>query len=304
MTGKSPLFKLNNGIEIPALGLGVYLSSGDQTPRAVESAIAGGYRLIDTAAAYGNEQQVGEGIKGSGIDRSELFITTKLWMADYNFEETLRAFDVSLRKLDLEYLDLYLLHWPSPSTWDQTLASYRAAEKLLSEGRVRAIGVSNFSEKHLEDLIAATSVVPAVNQIELHPLFTQARMRKANAARGILTQAWSPIGGTYINHPREPGKVTRVLDEPVLKDIARRLHRSAAQVALRWHFQNGVATIPKSVHSERIAANIEIFDFELTAEDMAAIDALDTGRRNGPEPDVFDLAFLKARQQAQAQARK
>jgi diketogulonate reductase-like aldo/keto reductase len=300
MSGKSPLFKLNNGIVIPALGLGVYLSPGDQTAGAVESAIASGYRLIDTAAAYGSEQQVGEGIKGSGITRGELFVTTKLWIADYGFEETLRAFDVSLGKLGLDYLDLYMLHWPSPSTWDATLASYRAAEKLLAEGRVRAIGVCNFSEKHLGDLIAATDTVPAVNQIELHPLFTQTQMREANAARGILTQAWSPIGGTFINHPREPGKVTRVLELQVLKDIAGRLGKTPAQVALRWHFQNGVATIPKSTHPDRIAANIEIFDFELTADDMAAVDRLDMGKRNAPEPDVFDMAFIKARQEAQA----
>jgi diketogulonate reductase-like aldo/keto reductase len=203
-------------------------------------------------------------------------------------------------KLGLDTLDLYLLHWPAPSTWNATVASWRAAEKLLADGRVRAIGVCNFREKHLLDLMAATDVAPAVNQIELHPLFNQAETRAANARLGIVTQAWSPIGGTMTNHPQDPDNVISLLDHPALKTLSDKLGKSPAQVVLRWHIQNGVSAIPKSVHPERIAANIDIFDFELSDADMAAIDALDTGKRNGPDPDVFDMAFLKARQEAQA----
>ena len=179
MTAKSPLITLNNGVQMPALGLGVFLSPPEQTADAVQTAIADGYRLIDTAAAYGNERQVGEGIRRSGINRSEMFVTTKLWLTNYGYESTLRAFDVSLRKLGLEYLDLYLLHWPVPSDFETTVASYRAAEKLLADGRVRAIGVSNFSAKHLENLMAGTKVIPAVNQVELHPFFIQQELRDA-----------------------------------------------------------------------------------------------------------------------------
>lgn len=291
---KSPLIKLNNGVAMPALGLGVYLSPPDQTASAVRSAIGSGYRLIDTAAAYGNEPQVGDGIAGSGIKRDELFVTTKLWIADYGHDEALRAFDASMGKLKLDYLDLYLLHWPAPSTWNLTVESYKAAKKLLDEGRVRAIGVCNFNANHLRDLIREIGVVPAVNQIELHPLFNQAELRATHAELGIVTQAWSPIGGVFTNHPHDPGAVTRVLELPVVKRLSEKIGRTPAQVILRWHFQNGVATIPKSVNPGRIASNIDIFDFDLTAEEMAAIDALDTGNRHGPDPELFDMAFLKA----------
>ena len=193
MTGKSTYVKLNNGVEIPALGLGVFQSSPEDTLGAVEAALKEGYRLIDTAAAYGNEQQVGEGIARSGVDRSEVFVTTKLWISDYGYDEALRAFDASLRRLGLDYLDLYLLHQPVPTDFDGTVAAYRAAEKLLAEGRVRAIGVSNQSEKHLTDLMARTEVVPAVNQVEIHPYFNQPALRAFHADHGILTQALSLI---------------------------------------------------------------------------------------------------------------
>ena len=302
MNGKSPTITLNNGVEMPQLGLGVYLSPADQTSIAVRSAIENGYRLIDTAACYGNEQQVGQGIADSGAPREDLFITTKLWITDYGYDQALRAFDVSMEKLGLDYLDLYLLHWPCPSDWANTVQAWQAAEKLLADGRIRAIGVCNFTEQHLMDLASSARIVPAVNQIELHPLFSQPEMRAANAARGIVTQAWSPIGGVFINHPREPGNITRVLDTPVLVDIAQRLGKTPAQVVLRWHLQNGVAVIPKSANPDRIAANIDVFDFTLPDTDMAAINDLNADLRNGPVPDEFDQAMFLRRQQARLQA--
>jgi diketogulonate reductase-like aldo/keto reductase len=288
-------FKLPNGVEIPALGFGVYLSSKDETAGAVQCAISKGYRLIDTAAAYGNEEQVGDGIAISDVERDELFVTTKLWMSDYGYDEATKAFETSLRKLKLDYLDLYLLHWPSPSTWDTTIASWRAAEHLLNQGRVRAIGVCNFTEEHLRRLSTVATVTPAVNQIELHPLFSQRRLREVNARFGVLTQAWSPIGGTMTNHPKDPNNPIKLLEHPDLVELGRSIGKTPAQVVLRWHLQNGVSAIPKSVTPERIASNFEIFDFALSDAQMATIDALDTAARSGPDPDEFDMAFLKAR---------
>jgi diketogulonate reductase-like aldo/keto reductase len=295
MPGKSPLLPLNNGVAMPAFGLGVYMSPQEQTAAAVQSAINSGYRLIDTAAAYGNEKQVGEGIARSEHPRADLFITTKLWIADHGYDETLRAFDTSLCKLGLEYLDLYLLHWPVPSNFEATIASYRAAQKLLAEGRVRAIGVCNFKPKHLDQLAFHTEVTPAVNQVELHPFFNQHETRKANAERGIVTQSWSPIGGTFINHPSDPSAITHVLDHPLIVELAHAKAKSPAQIVLRWHIQHRLSAIPKSVHPRRIATNIEIFDFKLSHADMTALDRLDTGKRNGPDPDVFDMESMRAR---------
>lgn len=289
MTAKSPLLTLNNGVQMPALGLGVFLSPPGETAAAGQTAIANGYRLIDTAAAYLNERQVGEGIKRSGIDRHEMFVTTKLWVADYGYEPTLRAFDVSLRKLGLEYLDLYLLHWPVPPEFETTAASYRAAEKLLAEGRVRAIGVCNFSEKHLQDLIARTKVVPAVNQVELHPFFIQRELRDAHKRLGIVTQAWAPIGGVYIRKPQAAPKVAKSpLEHPVVVELAAKYGKTPAQVVLRWHIGHGLSAIPKSVRPERIAENINIFDFALSEDEIAAIDGLDTGSRAGFDPELVN----------------
>jgi diketogulonate reductase-like aldo/keto reductase len=295
MTGRSPLITLNNGVQMPALGLGVYLSPPDQTATAVEAAIGSGYRLIDTAAAYGNEQQVGEGIRRSGIARAEVFVTTKLWISDYGYDQALRSFDTSLGRLGVEYLDLYLLHWPTPSTFGATVAAYRAAQRLLAEKRVRAIGVCNFNRRHLDDLRAKTEVVPAVNQVELHPLFSQRAVREANARHGIVTQSWSPIGGVFTNHPKDPKAVTHLLAHPGLVSLASKYQKSPAQVVLRWHAQHGLSVVPKSVRPNRIAENIDVFDFELTDADMTTINALDAGARGGPDPDTFDLAFLEAR---------
>ena len=292
MTGKSPLITLNNGVKMPALGLGVYQSSPEQTVKAVESAIAHGYRLIDTAAAYLNERQVGEGIVRSGIKRSEVFVTTKLWISDYGYESTLRAFDASLRKLGLDYVDLYLLHWPVPSGFEATVASYQAAEKLLAHGRVRAIGVCNFSAKHLENLIARIKVVPAVNQVEMHPFFIQRAVRDADTRHGIVTQSWSPIGGVNVYAPANPNAVKNPLEHPVVVKLAAKYGKTPAQVVLRWHMDHGLSAIPKSVRPERIAENIDIFDFSLTADEVAAIDGIDSGVRGGPDPEIVDTRLF------------
>lgn len=280
---------------MPVLGLGVYLSTPEQTTQAVASAIADGYRLIDTAAAYGNERQVGEGIARSGIARSDVFVTTKLWISDFGYDSALRAFEASRRRLGLEYVDLYLLHWPVPSSFDATVASYRALEKLLAGGDVRAIGVSNFNPDHLDDLIARSEIVPAVNQVELNPYFTQRAVREANARRGVITQSWSPIGGVNVRHAKDAESAKSPLRDPVIVALAEKHGKTPAQVVLRWHLQHGLSAIPKSVRPERIAENFAIFDFELTADDVAAIDALDTGERVGADPDVVDTNVFTLR---------
>ena len=285
MTGRSPLITLNNGVQMPALGLGVFQSPPEQTVGAVEAAIRTGYRLIDTAAAYMNEREVGQGIRNSGIDRSEMFIETKVWISDYGYDATLHAFEKSVRKLGVEQLDLLILHQALASAFERTLDAYRALEKLLADGRVRAIGVSNFMPEHLERLLAVASVVPAVNQIEIHPYFQQAAVQRLDKEHGILNQAWSPIGG--ITSYR--GMEKRSFDDPTLLDIAGRHGKSPAQVMLRWHLQEGRSAIPKSVKPQRIEENFDVFDFELSGEEIAAIDALETGVRGGPEPDTITL---------------
>ncbi|WP_315092989.1 aldo/keto reductase [uncultured Cellulomonas sp.] len=274
---------LNNGIEIPTIGLGVFQTAPEDTVSAVEQALRVGYRHIDTAAAYGNEVQVGEGIRNSGLARAEVFIETKIWISDYGYDATLHAFDKSAAKLGVETIDLIVLHQPLPSEFDLTIDSYRALEQLLADGKVRAIGVSNFLPEHLEHLLAETTVVPAVNQIELHPYFQQKDMQALHASHGILTQAWSPIGGitTYM-----PG-ATSTLDDATLQAIAAQHGKSPAQVMVRWHVQEGRSAIPKSTKAERIAENFDVFDFELTADQVAAIDALDTGVRGGPPVEAI-----------------
>jgi diketogulonate reductase-like aldo/keto reductase len=275
---------------MPALGLGTLdRISPERIAGAVEAAIAVGYRLIETAASYAVEPQVGEGIARSGINRSELFVTTKLWIGDYGYERALRACEVSLRKLDLDYVDLYLLHWPVPSNFEATVASFQAAEKLLADGRVRAIGIANFSPKHLQNLIERTQMLPAVNQVELHPFCFQREARDADTRYGIVTQSWSPIGGADL---KLPNAVTGPLDHAVIVETAAKYGKTRAQIVLRWHIQHGLSAIPKSVRPERIAENFDIFDFELTTADIAAIDALDTGRRAGPDPDVVDTKLF------------
>jgi diketogulonate reductase-like aldo/keto reductase len=277
---------LNNGVELPALGLEVFQTPPDETRDAVRAALDAGYRHIDTAAAYGNEQQVGEAVHGSGVERSEVFLETKIWISDYGYDETLHGFEKSARKLGVEQIDLLILHQALPSAFERTLEAYRALETLLGDGKVRAIGVSNFMVEHLARLMERAMVVPAVNQIEVHPYFAQPEVQTANTEHGILTQAWSPIGG--ITFYRD-GNHTSTLEDPVIGDIAGAHGKSSAQVMLRWGLQHGRSVIPKSTKPARIAENIDVFDFKLSIDEMSAIDGLDTGRRGGPEPDAITL---------------
>jgi diketogulonate reductase-like aldo/keto reductase len=277
---------LNSGIEMPALGLGVFQTPPDETRDAVRSALDAGYRLIDTAAAYGNERQVGEALHNSGLDRSDVFLETKIWISDYGYDETLHAFEKSARKLGVDQIDLLILHQAMPSAFDRTLEAYRALETLLANGKVRAIGVSNFMVDHLTTLLERATVVPAVNQIECHPYFQQREVQDFGVEHGILTQAWSPIGGITFYRDGSHGST---LDDPVIGDIASAHGKTAAQVMLRWGLQHGRSVIPKSTKPGRIAENIDVFDFELSPNELAAIDDLDTGRRGGPEPDAITL---------------
>jgi diketogulonate reductase-like aldo/keto reductase len=280
-----PSVTLNNDVEMPLLGFGVFQTPPDVTTAAVEEALSLGYRHIDTAAAYGNEREVGEGVRRSGIARDKVFIETKVWISDYGYDATLHAFDKSAGKLGVDLLDLLILHQPLPSRFDLTLDAYRALEELLAEGKARAIGVSNFMPEHLDRLLAEASVVPAVNQIELHPYFQQRALQRVHAEHGILTQAWSPIGGIT----SYGGGERRTFDDPTLVEISCQHGKSAAQVMLRWHLQEGRSAIPKSTKPARIAENFDVFDFELDSEQVAAIDALDTGVRGGPDLDSITL---------------
>jgi diketogulonate reductase-like aldo/keto reductase len=276
-----PLLALNNGVQIPALGFGVFQTPPDETTTAVGTALATGYRHIDTAAAYGNEREVGEAIRRSGVDRSEIFVETKIWISDYGYDQTLHAFDKSAGKLGIDQIDLLILHQALPDEFALSIDAYKALEKLLADGKVRAIGVSNFMPEHLARLLEATSVVPAVNQIEVHPYFRQSELLAVDAEHGILTQAWSPIGGITFYRDGSRGST---LQDPTIGGIAAAHGRTPAQVMLRWHLQQGRQAIPKSVTPARIAENFEVFDFELTTDQLVAIDALDTGVRGGPEP--------------------
>lgn len=284
-TPRTPLIRLNNGVDLPALGLGVFQSPPTETVGAVEAALGTGYRLIDTAAAYGNEREVGEGIRRSGVPRDEVFIETKVWISDYGYDAALHAFEKSARKIGVERLDLLLLHQPMPTAFNKTLDAYRALETLLADGKVRAIGVSNFMPDHLDRLLAVAKVVPSVNQIEVHPFFQQSALQRVHAQLGIATQAWSPIGG--ITSYR--GMERKSFEDPTLVEIGRAHDKSPAQVMLRWHVQEGRSAIPKSVRPARIAENFDVFDFELTREQVAAIDALEMGVRGGPEPESITL---------------
>ncbi|MFJ5837911.1 aldo/keto reductase [Streptomyces shenzhenensis] len=276
MSSKVPPIILNNGVEMPQLGLGVWQVPDDEAERAVATALEAGYRSIDTAALYGNEAGTGRAVAASGLPREDIFVTTKLGNGDQGYDATLRAFDASMAKLGLDYLDLYLIHWPLPARGTY-VDSYKAFEKLYSDGRVRAIGVSNFLPEHLERLIAETSVIPAVNQIELHPHLQQHAAREYHAEQGIATEAWSPLG---------QGK--GLLEVPAIVAIAQKHNRTPAQVVLRWHVQLGTVVIPKSVTPSRIRENIEVFDFSLDTEDLAAISALNEDRRLGPDPVTHD----------------
>ncbi|WP_058302466.1 aldo/keto reductase [Gorillibacterium timonense] len=265
---------LNNGVQMPQFGLGVWKAKeGSEVVEAVKAAIAAGYRSIDTAAVYGNEEGVGQAIRECGVPREELFITTKVWNSEQGYDTTLAAFDASLSKLGLDYVDLYLIHWPVKGKYKET---WRALEKLYAEGRAKAIGVSNFHPHHLEDLLADAKVVPAVDQVELHPLLNQAELRSYCDSKNIYVEAWSPLMQGNLGHP-------------VLTELAGRYGKSAAQVILRWHLQHNIIVIPKSVTPSRIKENADLFDFELTAEDMAKIDALNENKRFGADPDNFNF---------------
>ena len=271
-----PVLELNNGVGMPQLGFGVFQVPDDETTAAVKAALEAGYRSIDTAAIYGNEAGVGKALAESGIPRDELFITTKLWNSEQGYDSTLRAFDESMRKLGLEQLDLYLIHWPTPKR-DKYLDTWRAFEKLQADGRVRAIGVSNFQPEHLERLLASSDVVPAVNQVELHPYLHQAEVRAFDEKHGIATEAWSPLA-----------KGGSLLGEPVIAELAVKHARTPAQIVLRWHLQLGNVVIPKSVTPSRISENLDVFGFTLTDEEMVALTSLDRGERTGPDPDRFN----------------
>ena len=286
-----PEFELNNGVRIPVIGLGVFQTPPAETTNAVETAFQVGYRHIDTAAAYLNEREVGEGIRRSGLPREQVFVETKIWVSDYGTEQTLHGFGKAIGKLGLEQLDLLILHQPAVGAFDRTIAAYKALEKLYADGRVRAIGVSNFTPIWLPRLLDKVDVIPAVNQIELHPYYVQKASQELNAAHGILTQAWSPIGGiTFYGGYGGPGKST--LTDPTLLGLAAAHGKTPAQVMLRWHIQQGRQVIPKSTNPMRIAENFDIFDFELGADELARIDALDTGARGGPDPDQPQPQFF------------
>lgn len=293
------LLSLNNGISMPALGLGVYQSSPEDTLTAVSSALAAGYRLIDTAAIYGNEREVGQalaqGLQQQSLARSDVFVTTKLWIHDFGYDAALRAFDASLQRLGLAYVDLYLLHWPVPGNFAQTVAAYQAAQQLLAQGRVRAIGVSNFTARHLRQLMEHCDIMPAVNQVELHPAFAQPDLQAAHRELGIITQAWSPIGGINRYWSRNHGRTQDPLNHPSITALASELGKTPAQIIVRWHVQQGICAIPKSVQPERIRENFNVFDFTLSAEQMHTIDALNSATRGGPDPDEVSTEKFKFR---------
>ncbi|MFE0037197.1 aldo/keto reductase [Streptomyces sp. NPDC059015] len=274
---KVPSITLNNGVAMPQLGYGVWQVPDDEAAKAVGAALEAGYRSIDTAAVYENEKGTGKAVAASGIPREELFVTTKLWNGDQGRDSTLRAFDTSLSRLGLDYVDLYLIHWPVPSK-NAYVDTYKAFETILAEGRAKAVGVSNFLPEHLERLLGETSVVPAVNQIELHPQLQQAGSRAFHAKHGIATEAWSPLGS---------GR--GLLEVPTIVAVAQKHGKTPAQVVLRWHLQLGNVVIPKSVTPSRIRENIDVFGFELDDDDLAAFAALDEDRRLGPDPATFSM---------------
>ncbi|WP_210707742.1 aldo/keto reductase [Maribacter dokdonensis] len=268
-------FTLHNGVQMPYLGLGTYQSDNDQeVVNAVKSALEIGYRHIDTAAIYKNEEGVGKGIRESGIDRKEIFLVSKVWNEDQGYDETLKAFDASLKRLGVDYLDLYLIHWPVSGKYKET---WRALEYLYTQKKIKAIGVSNFLKHHLEDILQDCKVVPMVNQMEFHPHLVQQDLIDFCAAKGIQYESWSPF---------MQGKV---FEMDICADLAKKYNKSVAQIILRYNLKKGIVAIPKSVHAKRIAANAEIFDFELSSEDISFLDGLETGERIGPDPDNFNF---------------
>ena len=273
----APMITLNDKVDIPQLGLGVWQLTNDQAYDSSLAALGAGYRHIDTAMIYGNEAGVGRAIAECDLPRDEIFVTSKLWNADQGYDSTLRAFDESLKQLGLTHLDLYLIHWPLPAK-NAYAASWRALVKLRDEGRVRSIGVSNFKAAHLERIIGDSGVTPSVNQIEIHPDFVQAELTEYCRAKGIHTQSWSPLGQGGV-----------LLKNPTINRIADSIGRSAVQVILRWHLQSDHIVIPRSSNAGRIAENISVFDFALSAEQMLEIASISDSGRLGPDPDTFAL---------------
>lgn len=267
---------MNDGNSIPQVGLGVWQTPPEDTERAVATALEAGYRHVDTAAAYQNEREVGQALKTSGVPREDVFITTKLWNADQGYDTTLSAFDKSMQRLGLDYLDLYLIHWPMPAK-GAFVETFKAFVHLREQGRIRSIGVSNFEPEHLRELVDATGIVPAVNQIELHPLLQQEELREVHAQMGIATEAWSPLGQGSL------------LSNETVVSVADAHGKTPAQVLIRWHMQLGNIVIPKSVTPERIVSNFDVFDFELSEQDMASVSTLGDGTRLGPDPRTFEF---------------
>ena len=291
MTAPIPDLVLNNGVTMPPIGLGVFQSPPEETAAAVDTALRAGYRHIDTAAAYGNELEVGEGLRRSGVAREDVFLETKVWVSDYGYDETLHAFDKAVGKLGVETLDLLILHQPIPTRFERTREAYRALETLLADGKVRAIGVSNFMPGHLDALLEQAAVVPAVNQVELHPYFQQAEVQAKDAEHGVLTQAWSPIGGITF-YPGWGEDRRSVLADPTIGEIAAAHGATPAQVMLRWHLQQGRSAIPKSVTPSRIRENLEALRIELDDQELSRLDALETGVRGGPDPETPGPAYF------------
>lgn len=275
------LVTLNNNVEIPELGLGIYKIAETDVERVVTTAIHAGYRAIDTAWFYKNESALGTALKHVNIDREDLFITTKLWNDFQGYDETLKAFDDSMRALQLEYLDMYLIHWPCPED-ELFIETYKALEHLYKAGKIKAIGVCNFKEHHLETLMAATEIVPAVNQVEFHPLFNQAELQTYCESKGIKVMAWSPLmrGGEWLEHP-------------ILSSLADKHRKTAAQIIIKWHLQQNRLVIPKSQNDDRIKENFDVFDFELSKEDLEAIDSLHTNERQFRDPDDVKIGDMK-----------
>lgn len=270
----SPTIKLNNGQAIPQLGLGVYKLATDVAEGLIHKAIEAGYRRIDTASFYGNEKEIGDGVRTSGLPREEIYVTTKIWNDDQGYDRTLEAIDESLNRLNIDYIDMLLIHWPKPAQ-DLYLETWEAFEKAVSAGKIRGIGVSNFQTTHLERLIAAGGTVPALNQVELHPGLQQKQLREFNATHGVATEAWSPLARGRFDENAE------------VVAIAKKHGKSPAQIVIRWHLELGNLVIPKTATESRLKENISVFDFSLDAEDMTKIASLDSGLRTGPDPDEF-----------------
>lgn len=270
----NPKIKVNDGQLTPQIGLGVYKIAGESAEPLILNAFEAGYRRIDTAAFYGNEPEVGAAVRNSGLQREEIFVTTKVWKDDHGYDRALEAIDESLSRLDIDYIDMLLIHWPSPAL-NKFVDTWAAFQKAKESGKIRGIGVSNFQPAHLDQLLAAGGIVPAINQIELHPGLQQAELRAYNSAHGILTEAWSPLARGRFN------------ESPVIEQLTTKHQRSATQIIVRWHLQLGNLVIPKTATSARLAGNISVFDFELDDEDMSAIASLDSGLRTGPNPEEF-----------------